>query len=77
MTKEQQKAMISALLQERRGYERRLVGAEEDANEEAAAAAKERIKQVDEQLKRYGHEAKTPAQRASKRPSQQRGVSKR
>ena len=71
MTKEQQKATIQALLQERHGYELRVVGAEEDGNEEALAAATERIKQVDAELRKLGHEASKPASRASRRPSGQ------
>lgn len=72
MTKEQDQSRIAALLHERRGYELRAVGAEEDGDEEALAAAKDRVKQVDAELKRLGHEAKKPSERASRRPSQRK-----
>ncbi len=55
MTTEQRQARITALLRERVGYE--------------ARGDKARVQAVDEQLAAYGHEAKTPAQRATKRPA--------
>lgn len=53
MTAAQRQAHIQALLTEREGYER--------------AGNDERVAQVDEQLRVYGHEAQTPAKRAERR----------
>jgi hypothetical protein len=50
----QKAAYITALLDERRGYERR-------SNNDG-------LKAVDAELKRIGHEAQTPAKRADTRP---------
>lgn len=63
MTNEDQEATIQALLHERRGYE--------------VHGDKDGVRQVDEQLKRLGHEAEKPQQRASKRPAQRKGRSTR
>ena len=52
MNKEQTKAYIKALLNERAGYEKY-------GNQDGVAA-------VDAELERYGHKVKTPAQRATK-----------
>lgn len=68
MTKEQEQRFISALLEERAAYERRASGAEADGDEEAAAAAKERLSQVSAELARLGHEAQKPSERAVRRP---------
>lgn len=55
MTKEQDKATISALLEERRGYVNR--------------GDDDRVAQVDAQLKALGAAAEKPSQRAQKRPA--------
>lgn len=52
LTSEQRKAHIAALLREREGYER--------------FGLDKRVAEVDEQLKAYGHNAETPARRATK-----------
>lgn len=51
----QKAAYITALLDERRGYERR-------NNTDG-------LKAVDDELTRIGHQAQTPAKRATKRPA--------
>ena len=56
MTKEEQKATIAALLEERRGY----VNRGEDA----------RVAEVDKQLKALGHGAQKRSSQAEKRPSE-------
>lgn len=53
MTDQQHKAYITALLNERAGYER--------------MGQTERVKAVDAELARVGHKAAAPAQRATKR----------
>lgn len=53
MTKEDEKATISALLKERRGYVQR--------------GDEERVKQVDAELRRLGASAEPKAKRATKR----------
>jgi hypothetical protein len=58
VTKEEKKATIAALLEERRGYVLR--------------DEKDRVAQVDAQLRVLGHEAKKPAARALSRPSGRR-----
>lgn len=65
-TKEQEKAYIVALLRERAGYE--------------AMGFADRVKEVDAELRRLGHEAKPPAKRAEKRPAapgEKRGEAKK
>jgi hypothetical protein len=52
MTKEQTKDYIAALLRERAGYEQ--------------YGHADRVAEVDAELERVGHKAKTPAQRATK-----------
>lgn len=54
MTDQKHKAHIKALLRERAGYER--------------AGKTERVKAVDAELRRLGHNAAPPAERATKRP---------
>jgi hypothetical protein len=54
MTDEKKSAYILALLEERRSCESR--------------GLTDRVKDIDEELKRQGHEAKTPAKRAESRP---------
>lgn len=54
-TDEQKAESIANLLAERRGY--------------VARGLDERVKDVDEQLRRYGHEAAPAATRATKRPA--------
>ena len=54
MTDEKKSAYILALLEERRGCESR--------------GLTDRVKDIDDELKRQGHEAKTPAKRAESRP---------
>lgn len=56
MTKEDEKATIAALLEERRGYELR--------------GEDERVAQVDAQLKHLGHDAEKASKRAARRPAQ-------
>lgn len=58
MTNEQRSSLITALIEERRGYEVR--------NDE------DKMAQVDEELRKMGHEGATPAQRAEKRPARQK-----
>lgn len=61
-TDEQKAESIANLIEERRGY--------------VARGLDDRVKAVDEQLKRYGYEAKPPAARAVKRaprPKETRG----
>ena len=55
MTKEDEKATIAALLEERRGY---VLRGETD-----------RVVQVDAQLRHLGHDAEKPASRATRRPA--------
>lgn len=76
MTKEQEKSTIAALVEERRGYEVRAVGAEEAGDDEALAAAKDRVAQVDAELKKLGAAATKASTRSEKRPGG-RGSSKR
>jgi hypothetical protein len=54
-TKEQEAAYIAGLLREREGRER-------EGDEES-------VKVIDAELRRVGHKAKGPAQRAEKRPA--------
>lgn len=56
MTNEENKATISALLEERKGYERR--------------GESKRVAEVDAQLKALGAGAEKPSKRAQKRPAQ-------
>lgn len=63
MSKEDDQATISALLEERRGYVRR---GEDD-----------RVAQVDKQLKALGAAAEKPQARAQKRPAPKKAASKR
>lgn len=53
MTDQKQRAHIAALIREREGYER--------------SGKADRVKAVDEQLRRLGHQGKAPAARAIKR----------
>lgn len=53
MTNEEQKAQVAALIEERRGYERR--------------GEKERVAAVDAELRRLGAAGAQPAKRAEKR----------
>ena len=79
MTKEDMKASIAALLEERRGYEvRKAIASEKKQNDDpvvAAAGAAEleslegRLSDVAEQLKALGHAAAKPSSRASRRPA--------
>lgn len=79
MTKEDQKATISALLEEQRGYElRKQVGAEQAKEEDpvAAAAGKalvadmdERLAAISSQLRALGHGASKRSDKAEKRPA--------
>ena len=55
MTNEEQADTIRALLHEREGY--------------VARGQADRVKLVDKELARLGHEAEKPSQRAQKRPS--------
>jgi hypothetical protein len=70
MTKEDRKATISALLEEKRGYQLRALAAEEAGDEDAVALAKMRSAGVDAQLRTLGANAEKPASRAQRRPSQ-------
>lgn len=63
MTNEQRQTEIRALLTERRGYE--------------AAGKKDRIAQVDAELRRLGAEGAPMIERAEKRPSKRKGVETR
>ena len=65
-TKEQTKDYIAALLEERRGAQSKS-GSDD---EEVAEKASERLAAIDDELARVGHEAKAPAKRAEKRPSE-------
>ena len=58
MTSEQRAATITALIEERRGYE--------------AQGDTDKVEQVNAELRAYGHEAATPAQRAEKRPARRK-----
>ena len=78
MTKEDRRASIAALLEERRGYEMRLRAAKEvDSEDPVALGAAEaetknmqgRIDDIEAQLKALGHGAKKPSDRSAKRPS--------
>lgn len=60
MTKEDQKATIAALLEERRGY---MLREETD-----------RVAQVDAQLKVLGHDAEKASKRAQRRPAQRQAA---
>jgi hypothetical protein len=53
LTDEQKKETIRALIRERRHYE--------------VHGPKERLEQVDKELRRLGHQAKTPQKRAERR----------
>lgn len=55
MTNEQRNAYIKALLEEKRGYEVR--------------GLTDKVELVEKELRLVGHEAQTPQQRASRRPS--------
>lgn len=57
VSREDRAAMIAALLREREGCERR--------------GLDERVKLINAELARFGHEAEKPAQRAEKRPAAQ------
>jgi len=65
-TKEQTKAYIAALLEERRGAEAR---AEHSDDEKVAEKAQQRLHDIDAELSRVGHAAKPPAKRAETRPA--------
>lgn len=54
-SREEQAAYIQALLREREGCERR--------------GLKDRVKLINAELRRYGHQAEKPADRAEKRPA--------
>jgi len=69
VTKEERKATISALLEEKRGYPALLDLAQEAGDEDAAALAKSRSAGVDAQLRALGAVAEKPASRAQRRPS--------
>ena len=58
MTNEEHASTIRALLHEREGYER--------------AGKTDRVKLVDAELARLGHEAEKPSTRAQKRPAAKR-----
>ena len=58
MTSEQRQAHITALLEERNGYEQR--------------GDTDKVAQVNAELRAMGHEATTPAARAEKRPRQRK-----
>jgi hypothetical protein len=55
VTSEQRAAYIKGLLDERAGYEKR--------------GDTDRVNEVNEQLRRLGHDAETPAKRAERRPA--------
>lgn len=76
MTKEDDKASIAALLEEKRGYELRAASYAEAGEDDALAAIKERIKNVDDQLKALGHGAQKRSAKAEKRPSRSRASSR-
>lgn len=57
VSNEEKKQMIAALLYERASCE--------------ARGLEDRVKLIDAELKRYGHEAAAPARRAERRPAQQ------
>lgn len=59
-TNENRQAYIAALLRERESCERRALDA--------------RVREIDAELKRCGHEAKAPAQRAERRPATHKSV---
>ncbi len=69
VTKEEQKATIAALLEERNGYELRELAAKEKGDDEEAKVMKERLGLIDAQLKSLGGAAEKPATRAQKRPA--------
>ena len=58
MTKEDEKATIASLLEERRGY--------------ALRGLDDRVAQVDAQLKALAYDAEKPSKRASRRPAQRK-----
>ncbi len=62
MTDQQKADYIKSLLEERRYCER--------------SGQDERVKDIDDELKRQGHEAKTPAKRAESRPRTARTTKK-
>lgn len=84
MTKEDEKATIGALLEERRGYELRKTLGEEQATsddpveaaagKEIASEMSERLKTIDGRLKDLGHGAQKHSSRAEKRPSQRKSA---
>lgn len=76
MTKEEKQRTIASLLWEREGYQRNIVGATQDDDDEAVAKWEERVAQVDAELRRLGASAKKPAERASKRPGRRAAESR-
>lgn len=70
VTNEEKKSMIAALLEERAGYEKRVLRAEEEEDEEKVKEAKERVAGVNASLRALGEKAEKPAERAQKRPAQ-------
>jgi hypothetical protein len=69
VTKEETKATMAALLEERRGYANRVLLAEEGGDEEQVKEAKARLAGVDAELRRLGGKAQKRVQTASTRPS--------
>ena len=76
MTKQEQAATISALLEERRGYQIRLLGAQEAGDAASASAMAGRVAGVDAELKRLGSSAEKASKRAEKRPAQRQAVTR-
>lgn len=76
VTNEQKDRTIAAYLEERRGYEGRLVGATEAGDEAEIERWQARVAEVDAELRRMGAGARTSQQTAEKRPSR-RGSTKR
>lgn len=76
MTNEQRDRTIAAYLEERRGYEVRLVGAKEADDEAAIEAWETRVAEVDAELRKIGAGARTSQQASEKRPAS-RAASKR
>ena len=76
MTKQEQAVTISTLLEERRGYQIRLLGAQEAGDDASTSAMVERIAEVDAELKRLGSSAEKASKRAQKRPARHQAATR-
>jgi hypothetical protein len=69
LTEQMRKNKIAGLLEERRGVEAQLAGAEEAANDKQAQECRERLEAIADSLKYFGASAGSPYKRAEKRPA--------